>query len=760
MRILATIALSFAVGIFSSVLLPLCGWELLLCGCFTVCGLIALCFRKKFTKKKKRWLRLVLISFSLAASFAYFTLYRSLTVEPMVAQCGENREFSATVIDYPRESNRGGKVTVRLSNGGKAVYYGNTQVLELEPGQTLQGKAYWQDASTIRGKKLTNFTSRGIHVLLYEQETPEIRDGSRESWRWLPLHARRAIQKMTGEIWADESTAGFISAMLTGERSGIAEEDAVAMSEAGLTHLFAVSGLHCAFLLTLLGLLLPKSRQRLFAAIAIAVLLFYMTMAGMTPSIVRSCIMLFFLLLAPLFHRERDGLTSWSAALFVLLLANPYAAASVSLQLSFAATGGLLLCAGRLQQWFMRLPVQGIWRRLWNFVAANVSASLGALVFTIPLTGFYFNILTLVSPLSNLLVLPAVSWAFMLAFLLVPLGFLWLPAAQMIGWGVWGLVHYALAVAYGLMRLPGHALYFSNRYLKYWLLYVYALFGICLVTGKARRKYVMSGILAVLSLLLVVHLGTAEYRDGALHVIAMDVGQGESILVSNESGAILVDCGSSNGYISAGGIAADQISSMGIRKLTAVAVSHYHADHTNGLYEVLTRIPVETLYLPNIEDENGVRDQLVSLAQAHGTEVVFLEEPGEYTLGESRVQIYPPLGELRGDLNEQGLTVLCSRGDFDILITGDMAGVTERKLIETYELPDIEVLLVSHHGSRYSSDEEFLQAVRPETAIISVGDNSYGHPSDEAMARIKEAGAEIYRTDLQGNISLTVHKGD
>ena len=760
MRILATIALSFAVGVFSSVLLPLSGWELRLCGGFAVCGLIALCFKKKCAKKKKWWLRLVLISFSLAASFAYFHLYHAVMVEPILTQCGERREFSATVIDYPRESNRGGKVTVRLSNGAKAVYYGDTQVLELEPGQTLQGMAHWQDASTIKGKKLSNFTSRGVHVLLYGQETLEIGDGSRDSLRWLPLHARRAIQEMTGKIWTDESTAGFISAMLTGERSGIVEEDEIAMSEAGLTHLFAVSGLHCAFLVTLLGLLLPKSRQRLFAGMTIAVLLFYMMVAGMTPSIVRSCIMLIFLLLAPLFHRERDGLTSWSAALFVLLLANPYAAASVSLQLSFAATGGLLLCAGRLQQWLMRLPVKGVWQRVWSFAAANMSASLGALVFTIPLTGFYFNILTLVSPLSNLLVLPAVSWAFMLAFLLVPLGFLWLPAAQTIGWVVWGLVHYALAVARWLMHLPWHALYFSNRYLKYWLLYVYAMFGVCFLTGKARRKYVMSGVLAVLSLLLAVHLGTAEYRDGAMHVMALDVGQGESVLVSNESGAMLVDCGSSNGHISAGGIAADQISSMGIRKLTAVAVSHYHADHTNGLYEVLTRIPVETLYLPNIEDENGVRDRLVALAEKQGTEVVFVEEAQEYALGKSRVRIYPPLGAMQGDLNEQGLTVLCSSGDFDVLITGDMAGVTERKLVETYDLPDIEVLLVSHHGSRYSSDEKFLQAVQPETAIISVGDNSYGHPSDEAMTRLIEAGAEIYRTDLHGDISLTVHEGD
>ena len=122
------------------------------------------------------------------------------------------------------------------------------------------------------------------------------------------------------------------------------------------------------------------------------------------------------------------------------------------------------------------------------------------------------------------------------------------------------------------------------------------------------------------------------------------------------------------------------------------------------------------------------------------------------------LRLFAPLGA--GETNEEGLSVLASSGDFDVLITGDMAGSTERKLVGQYDLPDIEVLMVGHHGSRYSSSQELLQAVRPETAIISVGDNSYGHPTQEAMDRLSQAGAEIYRTDRQGNILVTVHGGD
>ena len=149
----------------------------------------------------------------------------------------------------------------------------------------------------------------------------------------------------------------------------------------------------------------------------------------------------------------------------------------------------------------------------------------------------------------------------------------------------------------------------------------------------------------------------------------------------------------------------------------------------------------------------------MSLAEEKGTDVVFVTDTEKLTLGEMTLTVYPPV-EAEGDLNEQGLTALATAGDFDILITGDMAGATERRLAETYALPDVEVLVVSHHGSRYGSDETFLQAIRPETAVISVGDNSYGHPSQETLERLRRVGADIWRTDEQGTVCITVNGGD
>ena len=135
--------------------------------------------------------------------------------------------------------------------------------------------------------------------------------------------------------------------------------------------------------------------------------------------------------------------------------------------------------------------------------------------------------------------------------------------------------------------------------------------------------------------------------------------------------------------------------------------------------------------------------------------VEYVEEPSRTDLGQGTLTVYPPV--TAGETNEEGLSVLCSLGDFDLLITGDMDSATEAVLLETYPLPDVEVLLAGHHGSKYATSQTLLEETRPEVGIISVGPNTFGHPTAEAMGRMTGAGMDLYRTDRQGNILIRVH---
>lgn len=757
MRVLATIGFSFSAGVFLAALLPWNGWQLYAAG-----GVLLLALAWLFAARKQKYFRRgLLILLPLAVSLAYFAGYDHLVRQPIEDRCGAASDFAATVCDWPQATERGAKITVELEgyHRARAVLYGEAELLAARPGDTVTGTAQWQSAAHFDSDDVTHFNARGVYALLYGREDVRLSAGDGDALRWLPQRAGKAFREKVAAIWDDARVSGFLTAELTGDKSAMDDGDYLAMQETGLAHLFAVSGLHCAFLVTLMALLISR-RQRLLCAVTIPLLLFYMVMVGMSPSVVRACIMQIFLLIAPLFRRGSDPLTSLAAALLVILLCNPFAAASVSLQLSFSATLGMVLLSPRLYKlltgWY-----KGKCRLLRTalcFVAANLSATLSAVVFTAPLTAWYFRIFVLVAPLSSLLAVSAAGWSFMAAFVTVLLGFVWLPLASLLGWISWVLVRYILWIANGMMSWRYHAVYFTNPYLIYWLLFLYAAFIGCAATPDGKRKYLLASALSVLTLTAAIWVNRQDYQYGVLTALTLDVGQGESVILTSGGETALVDCGSSNSYKDPGGLAADTLHSMGVRELSAVVVTHYHADHTNGLYEVLRRIPVQTIYLPDIEDEYGVRERLVSLAEEKGAQVTYVTKETADTLGDTVLTIYPPV-QSGGDLNELGLTALASAGDFDLLITGDMSGSTEKKLVETYALPNIEVLVVSHHGSRYSSNIRFLKAVTPEAAVISVGDNNYGHPSEETLQRLLAVGADIWRTDQQGTIRITVNGG-
>ena len=274
MRTLANIALSFAAGILLCCYLPEGMWRLWAAGTLALAGLGLAAWKKCLAARPKLRRRVLLALFSLCAALVYFTGWRQLIVRPVTERFGTESAFSGTVLDYAQESSYGARVELSLDGypGAKAYYYGSSELLSLEPGQKLSGTARWQDAGRIRESEITTFTSKGVFALLYDQDALEITDGAKGSLRFLPQRASRAFQEK--------------------------------ISEVGLSHLFAVSGLHCAFLVSLLAMLIPAHRRRTGAAMTILVLLFYMLMVGMTPSVVRACIMQIFLQLAPLFRRD------------------------------------------------------------------------------------------------------------------------------------------------------------------------------------------------------------------------------------------------------------------------------------------------------------------------------------------------------------------------------------------------------------------------------------------------------------------------
>ena len=287
-----------------------------------------------------------------------------------------------------------------------------------------------------------------------------------------------------------------------------------------------------------------------------------------------------------------------------------------------------------------------------------------------------------------------------------------------------------------------------------WLIYAYVLFALAYaLRPKSRWKYAAAALLAALALAATAALGQRRCRAD-LDVFVLDVGQGQCVLLASQGRFALVDCGSGNRWLSAGDIAADHLLSLGCGRLDYLILTHYDSDHVSGAAALAERLEIGTLLAPDAADSVGLRETVFSAAE--GADVGLARDLRELSLGGARLTVYPPVGE--GGDNEEGLAVLASAGELDLLITGDMDRATEKKLLAAWDLPDIEILVAGHHGSRHSTSEELLEALRPETVCISVGSNSYGHPSEEALERLARQGCTVFRTDLHGDVHLSLNR--
>lgn len=171
--------------------------------------------------------------------------------------------------------------------------------------------------------------------------------------------------------------------------------------------------------------------------------------------------------------------------------------------------------------------------------------------------------------------------------------------------------------------------------------------------------------------------------------------------------------------------------------MDGLILTHFDEDHVSGARQLLERLSVERVYMPNAPEDETCTD----LAEAAGEGAYFVEEDLHLTMGEAELWIFAPLS--RTTSNESGLSVLFTAGECDTLITGDMNQNLERRLLATHALPDIELLVAGHHGAKSSTGTDLLEELRPEVVAVSVGVNSYGHPAPEMLERAAQAGCRF-----------------
>ncbi len=751
MRKLATAALAFSAAIFLANNVFPTGWLILPAVLAAVLGAILALLRRN-------WLRpaaIALLFFALGLT--EYDVYYRCTVGRAERLDGGTVSVTATVIDAPDVYDGYCRLRMRVDEGElkhrKVIVYDYDRALtDAEPGLRLTFTARVKSAGTLYGKPYDNYYVNGYYEKLTIRGEAE-RLETRADLRLLPVKIRLALFKQIDRVFPQEARA-FLKALMLGDKQEFYQDDAlyVSMSRAGLMHVVAVSGLHIAFLVGILLFLMGNGRAG--AISGILVVWAFVLITGCGKAAVRAAFMQSLLLMAPILRRENDPITSLSAVLALLLAACPLAAGSVSLQLSFGAMAGILCFFQPIYRFLMPHYRAGSFGAVLRYAAAVLSSSLSVMAFTVPLTAIHFGYVPLLSFLVNIACLWAVSACFSLAWfacLLAPVPLLGSAAAAVCTL----LFRYIRFCADLVAHAPFSVLYTQTAGSGLWIALCYGLLlWALLYRGKRLLRFVLPTFLS-LAVLAAVLIRVERYYDSRDTMTILDVGQGQCVTAFAGETTFMVDCGNTYNLDNAGEIAGEYLLSCGRDCVHVLMLTHLHEDHANGVVRLMEMLPVETLILPaETEDPDGQLPALLDAARRHGTQVVRLNENASVARGRLRMEIYSIPGG--GEENERCLMTKLTIGDTDLLITGDSPLNIERKLVKQEDLSGIEVLVAGHHGSRYACAEELLKEAGGQLAVISVGYNTYGHPSEETLERLERNGYTVLRTDQNKTVELAV----
>ena len=702
----------------------------------------------------------VIAAFAAAIGFALFAVHYDLTVGKAHDLAGEKRSFSFSLLEDPQDHEDYISVQARLEIPGyprlKCILYATDGNMDaLRGGDRITAELKLSAADIRYGEHTDRYNAKDIY--LTGTVKGEIKTtGHRSSAASLSSAAAGKLARRMDELF-DQSEAAFIKALIVGNKTDLYRDDAlyVALSRAGLMHVAAVSGMHVSFLIAFLRFLFGKGKRSALVCILLAWT--FVAVSGMTPSAVRAGFMQTMLLLAPLFKRENDPLTSLSSALAVLLAVNPFAAVNISLQLSFAAMLGIVLIFDRLQELLMRPFGEGKTAAVMRYPVGIVACSLSVMVFSLPITALYFGYVSALSPLTNLLCLWAVPICFIGSF--AAACFSWVPLlGKLLVIVVTWLVRYLVAVCRFISSLGFAAVYLPEWVTALWsILFCFSVAAVFLFKVKPVFKLLVPLATAVAGLLLARTLMSGYYASARETFTAIDVGQGQCVSAICGGSAVVIDCGSTSyAEYNAGDCAAAYLKSCGIDSIDAVVLTHLHADHANGYERLSNLMPIKKLILPAMTD---YREPLIwtilTCAYGRGTEVEFVSANKLECFGDIRLLLYAD--DMEGKSNERCMPVIVSVDDYDVIVTGDAPASKEKKLAKRMDLSEIEALVVGHHGSKSSSCAEYLSEMAGGRAIISVGKNNYGLPAEEVLERLRTFVYTVSRTDLDGSVEIRVN---
>lgn len=590
---------------------------------------------------------------------------------------------------------------------------------------------------------------------------------------------------ISGDIYA--VTIG----LSVGNTEFIDEELEENFKNAGLLHILAVSGTHMTYLILGTSIVFKNiiGKKKTYF-LSVFTILFYILITGFSASIYRSAIMGIVMLISKIIYRKNDVWTSIGISLIVLLIYNPYLILDLGLQLSYGGTIGIILYQKHISKFLEKRLVkeeksEKLLSKILKLIIEIISVTISAQIVIIPIMIYTLNTVNTYFLISNLLagliIGPLTILCFIFVISLFISSHLSTFLAQFVNLGIKILIFCANFgnFPYSNLYIPTPSItiiifilifsFLINLFLKNYfakkknasqirLKNLVALF-------KYRAKMINRNIIIFIVLISIFLICFSNFFFKNLKIHFVDIGQGDStFIVTPNNNTILIDGGGSiNSNFDVGkSTLIPYILDRGYNSIDLVMISHFDFDHVNGILTLLNTLDVKKVIISKQYEMTDNYKKFLKIISDKKIQVEIVKA-GDKIKVEQNIyfDILWPSEDFITDnaINNNAIVAKLVYGNFSMLFTGDIEELAEKEILKKYnkEILNSSVLKVAHHGSKSSSTQKFLEMVNPKIALIGVGkNNNFGHPNDEVLERLTSLGTKIYRTDLNGEITIIV----
>lgn len=525
----------------------------------------------------------------------------------------------------------------------------------------------------------------------------------------------------------------------------------------GLLHILAASGMNVAFIFSFFYFFLSlfKINYKINISFCIFMVLIYSLMTGLGPSVIRATLMLVFVLMGKLIDRDAHSVSLLAFVAFLMLIYNPMYINDVGFQLSFIVTLGLLVSTPYL----IRSK-----NRFFNWLVGTISIPVIAQLWVIPIQIFYFNNISLYSVFANIMSVPilsVISFGGFISSLITP----FLPSFVCRCFD--SILNPLITTLVNISDFWGTLPYAATQtahpnILQILLYYVILVFITIYFNDDVRKKYSKYFKIIFLTCLLVLLITLIPIKSNKLEIMAFDVGNADSFLIKTPANDyIMIDTAKSGykgGKSQAEMLILKYMLDRGIKNIDTIIVTHFDNDHCGGVVDLIRGVRVKNLYVNSLNHSSKEAKDIYNTANQFGVKLN-LATIGQVVYEKDGLILtnYISKDSLEYGDNEASIVTLLDYKDFSMLFMGD-SGVESFNKLKSYLPANITALKVGHHGALGVVNKNMIDYLNPKVAVISVGENKFGHPSPVTLDVLKKT--KILRTDINNSIKIIVDKNE